>query len=750
MILSHHSVGRPSRPHPMRALSLAPVFACALALTLAGLIGPATPARASETVATGRATVPNRHRVIVVLAPYLTWSDLSAEKTPAIWAALGDAALGNMNARTADWGAPTYAGGAGTLSASRWVVGVEGGPIDAASLARMREVNEGSLSRPTLGLLGMRARGLGWRTIAVGASDTDTASPAGRLRYAELLAADASGTLDASYTEVLAADPQAPFGLRTDPRSLADAIARATALDAMNPQVIVVDTGDLARAHDLTATPAAKASAHAAALRSLDAAVGAALAPGGLGTPDTDVILVTPATEKSPNQEPAFGPLVIWGPEWAGEIVSASTRRPGLAVNLDIAPTVLASLGATAPAEMLGRPLAATPVAGTLEERIERLSRAAASPAVVDRLRDGWVLRGFCYLAIVGVLLASLVSLRPARWLSPVAEVPLVLAYSAMPAGWLMFLAGRQPLTTGSAAFAFVCATALVAIAALAIRRLAPRGMLLAPLFLAGLASLVIVADQLTGNPLESGIFSYSVAAGWRYYGMGNEGAAILVAASIAAVSLAVDALAARPRAALALRRYGILAIGALVVIVSAAPFAGANAGVAVWGVVAFGVAWAAMNGMRLSWRTAGLTLLGVVVAVVVFSAIDLLVGGNGGSHLSRFADGVLRGDVTATLELVNRKWRNNVGYLPYTPYTGLAIAMAAALAVLRFAPSRPFARAIQLAPAYSAALLGVIVGGLAAWATEDSGIVMPALMLFAGATPALMLALAANASTDH
>ena len=61
--------------------------------------------------------------------------------------------------------------------------------------------------------------------------------------------------------------------------------------------------------------------------------------------------------------------------------------------------------------------------------------------------------------------------------------------------------------------------------------------------------------------------------------------------------------------------------MGLVVLVTAAAPFAGANAGVAVWGVVAYGIAWAAMNGVRLSWRTAGLTLLAVVVAVAALAA---------------------------------------------------------------------------------------------------------------------------------
>ena len=183
--------------------------------------------------------------------------------------------------------------------------------------------------------------------------------------------------------------------------------------------------------------------------------------------------------------------------------------------------------------------------------------------------------------------------------------------------------------------------------------------------------------------------------------------------------------------------------------IVSAAPFAGANAGVAVWGVVAYGIAWAAMNGVhaQLARRRADAARASSV-AVVALSAIDLMRSSGGQSHLARFARGILSGDVAATTEVVRRKLENNINYLPHTTYTGLALAMAAALALLRFAPGRPMKRALAVAPAYGAALLGIVIGSVVAWATEDSGIVMPALMLFAGASPALLLALRATRDT--
>ena len=150
----------------------------------------------------------------------------------------------------------------------------------------------------------------------------------------------------------------------------------------------------------------------------------------------------------------------------------------------------------------------------------------------------------------------------------------LILALSALPAGWLMFVMSPQPLDVMTAWRAFRLATLLVALAAIIVRRMLPSSLLAVPLFLATLSALVIAADQWFGGPIETGVFSYSVAAGSRYYGLGNESAAILVGASIAAVALAADSAADRPAIAAATRRFGLPLVGIVVVITAAAPFA--------------------------------------------------------------------------------------------------------------------------------------------------------------------------------
>jgi hypothetical protein len=245
--------------------------------------------------------------------------------------------------------------------------------------------------------------------------------------------------------------------------------------------------------------------------------------------------------------------------------------------------------------------------------------------------------------------------------------------------------------------------------------------------------------DQWFGGPLQTGLFSYSIRAGWRYYGVGNEGSALAVGATLASIGLVCD-LAARTRWALPLRRYALPVVGGIVLVTTAAPFAGANAGVAVWGFIAFAAAWLRMNRVPFSARTVLWTIAAVVLFVGMLAAVDLL-GAGGGTHIGRFLLEFAQGD-SGAWQLIRRKALNNIGYVTQTPYAWLALAISAALLFERFARPRPLVSALGRYPAYAAALTGVVVGSAVALLTEDSGVVMPALMLLAGALPALWLAL--------
>ena len=284
--------------------------------------------------------------VVVLLSPYLEFSDLSPSATPSLWSLAENGAIGSMNTVTGEW-FPTVAGGALTISASRWSSASTTASADAASLAEQQAANAGSLNNPELGALGSALHTAGSVTAAVGNSDPGTGTAVVPMRPAELVATDVDGriTFTATGDELLMAEPTAPFGVWTDRPRLYSAIASAFAAVEARPNpggLVVVDTGDLARAHEAASQPGADAARLAddrrQALATLDAAAGelARQMPE-----DSLLLVVTPTTVKPYYEPPYFGPVITSGRGLVGLLDSPSTHRPGLITNLDIAPTAL-------------------------------------------------------------------------------------------------------------------------------------------------------------------------------------------------------------------------------------------------------------------------------------------------------------------------------------------------------------------------------------------------------------------------
>jgi hypothetical protein len=702
-------------------------------------------------------------RVVVLLSPFLTWEDLSADRTPELWALAGQGAIANVNAMTADAGWPTAAGGALSISASRWAAAATTAPGEASQLAAARSANATSLAPPDLGALGSVVREAGGRTAAIGNGDEDTATPAGIRRPATFVATDRTGTVDRNLTGegLLARDASAPFGVRADRKQLRAAVAIAL-LD--RPSLLVIDPGDLERGHDAPAASSGQYEVrHAEAIVALDQVLGD-LRRSAV-TSSTLLLVVTPATDKPYYEPPYFGPVLARGPGLMGGSVggtlnSASTHRPGLVANVDIAPTVLHALGLEATSTMIGQTMsgsgasakgtpanAAANTAVDPSAEIAQLSRLGRWVGAVDYVRDLLFLKRFCYAALAIALLAAALAFGPAL-LKPLGRWAILFALSMPPAAWLMVALDRYPQTPLAVVRSFAIATAIVLVVALALsfaQRLPFETPVLA---LSLLTSFVIAGDQWTGRPLETGLFSYSIRAGWRYYGMGNEGAALLVAASIVAVGMVCDLSAERPFAH-PLRLALMPAVGFVVVLTAAAPFLGANAGVAVWGVVAFGVAWLRVNRVRITWRTGLGIFAAIVLFVAAFVALDALRGASG-THLVRFFDEAASGNGTAVWQLVYRKAVNNYEFLQQTPYAWLALGLAASLAIVWWVPPRPLASVLEKRPCLRSAIVGVLAGAVFALLTEDSGITMPALMLFSAGLPALYLTLPRGGVDPH
>jgi hypothetical protein len=391
---------------------------------------------------------------------------------------------------------------------------------------------------------------------------------------------------------------------------------------------------------------------------------------------------VAVASPNGPPGAPNLTPFALVEPGAEGGLLySPTTRTTGLLTNADVAPTLLAILGAPVPSEMSGRVAEVRP------------GRAESAELLQRRL---WFVEegGFRVWAVVGGLWAGALAVATLRG-GRRGTSTVVLALAGLPAGALLAaavpVAGVLPVAALTALFAggitalfwrlsgtFSGALALVALATAAL----------------------VVLDAVAGGAL--GRFStigYNPATGTRFYGVGNEYAAVL--AGGLTMGLAVLAHRRRPPAA------SLAAVGGGAVLVLGLPTMGADVG----GSLALGLGFGATVGSirKDGWRGVILWAAGgFAFAAALFLASGFLFPEV--SHGSRAA-----GDGGGLGEILVRKLAISLGYLLNPVLLLLLVTGSAAI----YAGWRR-ARGTSLAAGIPAAVVAAAASGV----LNDSGII--------------------------
>jgi hypothetical protein len=748
--------------------------AAAATLLAALLVSAVAPATAAPD-ATSR-------RVVVLFAPHLTWSDVSGDSMPRARALAERALLANMNVRAgAAGGTTTSERGALVLSAGASVVYAESGmssfdtsesvgsvsvrdfyrrlfALDAGDaevaylgLPLQASINVGPSLDNSLGALGTAVRAKGYKTAAIGNGDPGWFVEQARAsRPAGVAAADGNGIVDLGDVSpaMLKADPVAPFGVLADISQIAAAYKRVLA----DPDVrlVVVDPGDIARA-DLSAsmesTRAATVS-HDRALQSTDEVLGVVV--DGL-MPGDVVVLMAPAAQPVPDAPEGFSPLLIAGPDGGGVAAAASTHRDGIVTAMDVSATIVDLIGAPVPSKMVGSIIhpAAGLAGAPLSERADLLDRIASTAIAVESVR-GSTVNTFILLTVIALLVSTLILYRGFEGLpsgaAAVAKGSLLLVPSVLLGSIVQFAVWRWPSTGLEVIGTLLACTAVIWVSAMLLGRGRPIAVPL--IVVTGLTAGISLVDQWLGAPLSFvGLFGYSPLLGARYYGLGNEMSGLLLGSALVAVALALDTWRAA-RWTRHIRTWGWPVIGLAVLATAAAPFWGANVGAVAWMTVGFLVGWLMLNGRKVwTWRNLVIIVALVVLMVAGLSAIDLLGGAGSETHLGRAITAAVSDGPGSLWTLIARKAETNVRVLGRTNWTWLLVAVLLLLGYMRWRPRGEFAAMLKGYPAFSAAVAASLFAGIVGYFTEDSGIIIPALLLIPVGVAALYLMLG-SAST--
>lgn len=693
-----------------------------VALVIATVSLPLSPAGAQE--------CPN---VVIVGLAGVTWSDVRRVGAPELLELAGEGAVGSVAVRT-NTARTTYGAGFATIGA--------GARMDAPkSVGPGRPIDglvESNLRVEGLDALRDLAREAGYSTarpgalafalsdrpvVAVGSSalGPDAPAPFGIEIPVLLAAMDGAGVVDEAVVgpDLLEPDADAPFGVRTD----TDAIGELTRAALSEPcSLVVLDPGDLVRADALARL--GDDGARDDALLSADRQIGDVA--GRLG--DDDLLVVVTVTSPRSDDATHLGVALARGPGFpaGSRLTSASTREAGLVTLPDVAPTVLAHLDVERPSSMLGRPWFARPAAGDLvAEAVDLDEESVFSYGVQPGVATGFVV---AQVAAYVVLLALFGLRRKGRAIpagAPSTGIELAaLALAAFPLASYLSMAGMTH-ELGVAGFVALLLAVDATLAGLAFALL--RSPLDRLLGVAGATLTVVIGDLLLGERLQlNAVFGNSPIVAGRFSGLGNLAFSILGAAAVVAATLLVHRAGRSGRALVA-----AAALFAVVVAVDGAPFLGSDVGGVLALVPGFAITWFLLSGRRVGPKAVVAAVLGGVVALGLFLAIDLTRPEDSRTHLARLVENVADDGFEVFADTIERKVKTNVRIFRSTIWTYLVPPALLLLAVLlhRPPPGR-WQRLASTLPVVHAGLIGGLVLALLGFAVNDSGIVVPAMFL--------------------
>lgn len=708
------TLARTAPPVP-RAGVVPGVFArlvAVLAVVLAGLL-LAPGAGASGTAVPGQVAVADRPVVVVGMAG-VRWDDVSATGTPALHALLTEGSAGNLISRSVrSWACP--ADGWLAVSAGRRAADL---PMETWGTCRrlhspgadgvvpgwsdyVRAAAEGSYDAVP-GLLGAELASRGLRTLGIG--------PGAAIALAGMNGVPV-GDWQTSRAAPDALGDQVAAGLPGRDLVVVD----LGAVRDRNRPLVWVDEGalqdeesqpppDLPDTEDWILTEPTRAEQVA----SLEAKLGAVLAAVRATSPDAVVVAVSLADSGTVPRMQVAG--VIGAADPGGVLGSASTRQYGMVQATDVAPTIMSLLAGETLPSMPGTPMTRTGAAPA--NHLFRLTDAADHSLAVRPLVPGF----FTVLVVVNLLLYAAAALGMNRTilrsLQASATRSAALGRALLrPDGTTRLLRGLR--TAGAIVAALPVASyvanlvpwwrapnpglalwALVITIAVGLGLLALLGPwrrhLLSPIVVvAGLTSVILVADVLTGATLQvSALMGVQPLVGGRFYGFNNSSFALHATASLLIAMCAAEPLARRGHRRLAAALIAL--IGVVATVLDGHPSIGADFGGPPALIPSFALLVLLTLEVRITWRRLGLVLGGSALLAISFSVLDWLRPPEQRTHLGNFIQTVIDGGLW---NVIARKAGQNLTNLFGSTLTLLAIAGVIVLVVVI---ARPLGRAAR------------------------------------------------------
>ncbi|MGY5764192.1 hypothetical protein ACXET9_03195 [Brachybacterium sp. DNPG3] len=498
----------------------------------------------------------------------------------------------------------------------------------------------------------------------------------------------------------------------------------ASALDS--GAIVQIDVGSVADHDDPERT---------ASLAAVDEYVGMVLeAAGGCESADlprTLLVSVAATDPEDPAQVEATGAVasrtvglqVAMDSALAGEaLTSGSTKQDGIVMLTDVVATILDSYDVEPEGLIPGEPFRGVEHADPQQLAVDRSEAAALVDGATVPALGSWLALG---VAGVVILLVPPLARRPR--LAAVGRALATIAPLALPVGLVASIAPWWRAENPTLALAGVVWAGCLILSALVLlgpwrrSRFGPVGVSSA------LIAVIVLGESATGSRLQlSSPLGAQPISGGRFYGLSNHLFGLVLAASLMAL-LCLFAHVTSRRA----RVIWSIATGVVVAGVCVAPSMGADFGSMLATIPTFGLLALLVSGIRLRpWHVLGLCAAGAV-AVLGVSFLDWLRPAEDRTHLGRFIDELLSGEL---FSVIVRKLAQNVAMTTGYWSLGLVLIATVLLSIAILMPVRLRLRRLDALdaahPASYAVRIALVAGGWLGYAVNDTGPVLVAAML--------------------
>jgi hypothetical protein len=253
----------------------------------------------------------------------------------------------------------------------------------------------------------------------------------------------------------------------------------------------------------------------------------------------------------------------------------------------------------------------------------------------------------------------------------------------------------------------------------------------------------LIIIDALLNGRYESKSFlGYSLLAGGRYYGIGNEYMGILMGAYIVGVSLSLPDLRKWRREIL----WGATLFLSLLLFY---PYCGSDVGGGITALMGLGITNYLWLKQPIHFKDLARLYLLTLFILIFMAFLDFYAYGSSLSHLGKLLLAILRNGFGVFIYLAARKITMNLRLISSTPLTVILIGALIVIPFLYRYPPAPIKRLMEKYPEIISGFVGLSITAFIGLVTNDSGIVSAAMAFLFGIGLVLLVILKERFNSD-